>query len=77
MTERWAGIDSKKLTGSGSRSSAAPDSLRGQGGLDFGAVIVRVPDGDLGEAPDPAVPGGQVVRGQARDQGTDGRSAAP
>jgi hypothetical protein len=45
--------------------SGAADAPRGQGRLDIGTVIVRVPDGDLGEVPDPAVPGGQVAGGQA------------
>jgi hypothetical protein len=40
-----------------SSGSGAPEALGGQGGLDVGAVIVRMPDGDLGEEPDPAVPG--------------------
>ena len=49
--------DSKKLMLASSGSDAA-EALGGQGGLDVGAVIVRMPDGDLGEEPDPAVVGG-------------------
>jgi len=39
-------------------------------------VVVRVPDRDLGEAPDPAVTGGQVGGGQTRDQRGDVGAAA-
>lgn len=39
-------------------------------------MIVRVPDGDLGEARDPAVADGQIVGGQASDQAADGRPTA-
>jgi len=50
------GKDPKKLMLASSGSDAA-QALGGQGRLDVGAVIVRMPDGDLGEEPDPAVPG--------------------
>ena len=34
--------------------------MRGQCGFDVGTVLVRMPGGDLRQAPHPAVPGGQV-----------------
>ena len=39
------------------RTGLAAKASLGQGRLDVGAVVVRVPDGDLGEAPDATVSG--------------------
>ena len=46
----------------GAAGSVPPGGPRGQRRLDLGAVVVRVPDRDLRQAPDPAVTGGQVGR---------------
>jgi hypothetical protein len=53
-----------------------PGTARSQGRLDVGAVIVRVPGGNLRQALDHAVPRGQVRGVQARDQPADGVPAA-
>lgn len=59
--------------GSSARASVSGGS---QGSRDLGAMVVCMPDRDLGQALDPGITGLQIRGGAAGHQRTDGRTAA-